>query len=285
LQLLFNSANYLHLIDRNGNYVEGFPVKLPAKATNQMVVFDYENTRDYRLFIACDDKTIYNLNINGSKNESFAPVKTLNEVTLPVKYAKVGASDYLISADVNGKIYVYSRRGAGRIDFSNNLIEQCRNFYVDAANNIENSKLVYLDDKNSLLESVSLTDKKSVVKLAGEFENAIYSFDWIDDDKKPDIMILDRSKLTCYDFAGNELFVYESEDYTYKNAVYFYDTDGAYFLLNTLAGEIHMIPAGTKSITKKIKGDGIPFVFDLFKDGKKYLLVCDGATFKCVLLK
>ena len=31
LQLLFNTENYLHLLDRNGNYVQGYPVKLPAK--------------------------------------------------------------------------------------------------------------------------------------------------------------------------------------------------------------------------------------------------------------
>jgi len=284
-QVLFNTANYLHLIDRNGNYVEGFPAKLPAKATNQMALFDYENTREYRIFLACADKTIYNFNINGIKNESFAPVKTMNEVTLPVKYAKVGASDYLVSADVNGKIYVYSRRGAGRIDFSNHLLEQCINFYFDAANNIQNSKLIYLDDKNSLLESISLADKKTVVKLPEEFEEASYTFDWIDDDKKPDIMILDHSKVKCYDLSGNELFSYENPDVTYKNAVYFYDTEGAYFLLSTIGGEIHMIPAGSKTASKKIKGDGIPLVHDLFKDGKRYLLVSEGTLLKCVLLK
>lgn len=284
-QMLFHTANYLHLIDRNGNYVEGFPVKLPAAATNQMSLFDYENTRDYRIFIACADKNIYNLNINGTRNESFAPVKTLNEVSLPVKYARVGASDYLISADVAGKIYVFSRRGAGRIDFSNSLLEHCSNYFVDAANNIQNSRLIYFDEKNSLLESISLEDKKSVVKLNGEFEETSYSFDWIDDDKKPDIMILDRSKLKCFDLAGNELFGYENPDYTYKTVSYFYDTDGSYFLLGTLGGEVHLIPAGTKTIAKKIKGNGIPLVFDLFKDGKKYLLISDETALKCVLLK
>lgn len=284
-QLLFNTANYLHLIDRNGNYVEGFPVKLPSRATNALAVYDYENTKEYRLLIACADKMIYNYNSNGAKNENFVPVKTTDEVSLPVNYSKVGASDYLTACDAGGKIYVFSRRGAGRIDFSNKVIEQARNYFVDAANNIQNSKIVYLDDKNSLLESISLADKKTAVKLPEEFEDASFTFEKIDDDKKTDIMILEKSKLKCYDFSGNELFFYENPDYTYKSVSYFYDTDGAYFVLSTIGGEVHLIPASTKTIAKKIKGTGIPLVYDLFKDGKKYVLVSEDKTLKCVLLK
>lgn len=284
-QLLFNTANYLHLVDRNGNYVEGFPVKLPARATNALTVFDYENTKEYRLLIACADKMIYNYNSNGTKNEKFSPVKTTNEVSLPISYSKVGASDYLITCDVGGKIYVFSRRGAGRIDFSNNVLEQCGNYFVDAGNNIQNSKLVYLDDKNSLLESISLSDKKTAVKLAEEFEEATYGFEKIDDDKKTDIMVLEKSKLKCYDFSGNELFSYENLDYTYKSVYYFYDTDGAYFVLATIGGEVHLVPSGTKTIAKKIKGTGTPLVYDLFKDGRKYLIISEDKMLKCVLLK
>lgn len=284
-QLLFNTVNYIHLIDRNGNYVEGFPVKLPSRATNAMAVYDYENTKEYRLLIACADKTIYNYNANGSRNEKFAPIKTQSEVHLPVQYTKVGASDYLVACDTEGKIYVYSRRGAGRIDFSNRITEQCASFFVDAANNIQNSKIIYLDDKNSLLGSITMDDKKSIAKLSDEFEEVSYSFEKIDDDKKTDIMVLDKSKLKCYDLAGNELFAFENLDYTYKSADYFYDTDGAYFVLGAIGGEVHLVPASAKTVSKKIQGTGIPLVYDLFKDGKKYLLVSEDKMLKCVLLK
>ena len=58
-QLLFNGKDYLHLIDRNGNYVDKYPVKLRSPASNTLAVFDYENNKDYRLFIAGEDKKIY----------------------------------------------------------------------------------------------------------------------------------------------------------------------------------------------------------------------------------
>ena len=58
LQLLFNTAAQLHLLDRNGNYVERYPVKLRSPATNGMALFDYEKSRDYRIFLAAEDKGV-----------------------------------------------------------------------------------------------------------------------------------------------------------------------------------------------------------------------------------
>lgn len=283
-QILFNTLNYIHLIDRNGNYVPGFPVKLPTNVTNAMTLLDYENTKDYRILIACSDHKIYNYNINGSKNDKFTPIKTENEVKSQIKHVKVGASDYLIANDEQGKIYVYSRRGEGRIDLSNKIITDSKTIYIEASNNIQNTKLIYFDDKNSLLESISLVDKKEAYKLGADFENANYYFELIDDDKKMDIVVVDKSKLICYDLTGNELLRFENDE-SYKRARYFYDSESAYFLLTNNNDEIHLLDVAIKKIIKKIKGNGEPLVYDLFKEGKKYLLVPEGKFLKCVLLK
>lgn len=283
-QMLFNTENYLHLIDRNGNEVQGYPVKLPAKATNNLSVFDYENTRDYRLFIACADKKVYNYGINGAKNDGFTILRTEHEITMPIKYAKVGSSDYLVTADVEGKIYAFSRRGEGRIDFKNRFIKNCKDFYIDASNNIQNTKLFYADDKNSLIESITLADKKEIVKLNEEFENAYINYDLVDDDKKTDIIILTKTNLSCYDVSGNKLFSYTGNETDFTHVNYFFDSDGTYFILNN-KNEIQVIDVSTKSIAKKFNGTTDPLVFDLFKDGKKYILVSEGNTLKCVSLK
>ena len=71
LQLLFSTENKIHLIDRNGNYVERYPIKLRSPATAGLSVFDYDKDLNYRLFIPGKNKnvsgsTIYTFcNING----------------------------------------------------------------------------------------------------------------------------------------------------------------------------------------------------------------------------
>ena len=59
---------------------------------------------------------------------------------------------------------------------------------------------------------IKLDDKKEAVKAGADFDNGSYFFELIDDDKKTDLVISDKSKVLCYDFSGNELFRYESED-------------------------------------------------------------------------
>lgn len=285
IQMLFNTKNYLYLIDRNGNYVDGFPVKLPAEATNPLTVFDYEKTKDYRLIIACADNKIYNYEISGKRNEGFSPVKTQDRVNVALQYIKVAGSDYLVAVDENGKVYVFSRKGEGRIDLKNHTTQNIKNFFVEASNNINNTRLIYFDDKNSLIETISFSDKKNIIKVNKEFESGTISFNLVDDDKKIDIMVLDKWSFSCFDLSGNVVFPGAESDAELQTLNYYFDADGAYFVVNAISGEIRVISASTGAVTKKIKATGEPLIFDLFKDGKKYLLAADGNNLKCVLLK
>jgi len=72
-QLLFSGRNYLHLLDRNGNYVERYPVKLRSPATNSLALFDYDNNRNYRLLIAGEDKMIYAYDKDGNTVKGWKP--------------------------------------------------------------------------------------------------------------------------------------------------------------------------------------------------------------------
>ena len=58
IQYLFNTKEKLYLIDRNGNSVSGFPVVFDSPATNGVNVFDYDNNRKYRYFIAFENRTV-----------------------------------------------------------------------------------------------------------------------------------------------------------------------------------------------------------------------------------
>ncbi|MGL4598481.1 MAG: hypothetical protein ACRCYO_13270, partial [Bacteroidia bacterium] len=71
LQLVFNTASKIYALDRNGNDLEGFPITLKSKATNELRVFDYENNRDYRMLVACADKKTYNYDAKGKLVEGW----------------------------------------------------------------------------------------------------------------------------------------------------------------------------------------------------------------------
>ena len=114
LQLIFNTRDQLHLIDRNGNYVERYPVKLRSPATNGMALFDYEKNRDYRIFVAGEDRGIYLYNKEGSIVQGWDFRKTEGRVTKPLQHFRLGNRDYLVCAD-ELTTYILNRKGQARV--------------------------------------------------------------------------------------------------------------------------------------------------------------------------
>jgi len=113
-QLLFSGRNYLHLLDRNGNYVERYPVKLRSPATNSLALFDYDNNLNYRLLIAGEDRMIYAYDRSGSVVRGWNPFKTAGPVSAEVSWCRVSGKDYLIVSD-NSSIYFLDRTGNIRL--------------------------------------------------------------------------------------------------------------------------------------------------------------------------
>ncbi len=114
LQMMFNTKDQLHLIDRNGNYVERFPVKLRSPATNGMALFDYEDNMDYRIAVAGEDRGVYLYNKEGNLVGGWEFGKTESMVTKPVEYFRIGDRDYLVFAD-RLTCYILNRRGQTRV--------------------------------------------------------------------------------------------------------------------------------------------------------------------------
>jgi len=113
-QLLFAGKNFIHLLDRNGNYVERYPLRLRSPATNSLALFDYDNNLNYRLFIAGEDKLIYSYEKSGSVVKGWKPYRTSGYVEDEINYFKVSGKDYLVASD-ESSIYFLDRSGNKRI--------------------------------------------------------------------------------------------------------------------------------------------------------------------------
>ena len=282
-QLLFSSLNYLHLIDRNGNYVQGYPVKLPDESTSELSLIDYDNDKDYRLFIACKNKIIYNYSIFGIKQDKFVSVKTEGEINLPIQYVKVGLSDYLVAVDKGGKIYTFSRKGEGRIGLKNKTIENCGAFYVDATNNINSTYLIYVDNKNNLLNKISFSDKKVIEKLNLNIDSASVKFSQVDENKTMDIILTKSNTILAYNFNGNLLFE-KTLDNELSETFFSADESQPIFLSFSKPKQELILLDKIKQKIKLFKGSALPLITDLFNTNKKYLIVTEDGQINCVAL-
>ena len=110
LQILFNTRTHLYMLDRKGNSVETFPVPLQVPATNGLALCDYENNRNYRIFIAANDRKIYGYDKEGNLIKGWEFDKTENEVTKPVQHFRIEEKDFLVFNDSH-RLYAVDRKG------------------------------------------------------------------------------------------------------------------------------------------------------------------------------
>ena len=114
LQFIFNTKSKLYIIDRNGNYVDKFPVKLPSSATNTVAVFDYDSNLDYRFFIACENRSILLMNKKGNIIPGWRFKWTDRNVSHPVIHTRCNNKDYIIITD-HARHYILDRQGRNRV--------------------------------------------------------------------------------------------------------------------------------------------------------------------------
>lgn len=149
LQMLFATKNHIHLLDRNGKVVEGFPVKLPSKASSDLAVFDYDNNGKIRLLIGCEDNQVYNYDLNGKQVQGWEYAATESPLNDRIQHFKIGDKDYLLASHSDGSTRLLDRKGQVRHPI-NSDVETFGSKKLVARKNIEDSYFLYLDSINRL---------------------------------------------------------------------------------------------------------------------------------------
>jgi hypothetical protein len=197
LQYLFNTENYLYLVDLNGNPVEDYPHKLLTRSTNPLSVVDYENKEDYRLFLAMTDNRIYNFNTQAKMVEGWSKVQAKTTVKKPVQHLVAGRKDYLFVTDENGSVTIVNRRGEERIKPNPDIMKADNSrFFL----NKTNSKGLFITtDKTGKL--VYIADDGSINRTEfGKFSSEHYFlYEDITGNNALDFIFADGSKLSIFD--------------------------------------------------------------------------------------
>jgi len=112
LQLLVATANYLYGIDRLGESLPGFPVKLQGEKIAHLNLLDYDQNREYRYFISTEQGNLWLLDKSGKALEGWNPL-ALGETSIgPPFHVRVsGKGDFMVALGSSGKIHLFNRRG------------------------------------------------------------------------------------------------------------------------------------------------------------------------------
>jgi hypothetical protein len=201
-QLLFSGRNNLHLLDRNGNYVERYPVRLRSPATNSLALFDYENNNTYRLVIAGEDKLVYSYDKSGSVVKGWEPFRTAGYVTSEAGFYKVSGKDFIVIAD-ESSLYFLDRSGKVRLRL-NDAVTKAKGSALRLTPGSETSLVCTSPD--GTIQNINFNgDVKKFSLRKFTFDHSFDFFD-ADGDGFGEYVFIDSSKLYLYDRNRKEMF-------------------------------------------------------------------------------
>ncbi|MBS4060985.1 MAG: hypothetical protein KG029_11355 [Bacteroidetes bacterium] len=273
LQYLFNTANNIHLIDRNGNNVGNFPVRLKSQATNGISVFDYENKKDYRILVCGADRIIYNFGLNGKEIADWEKPRTTDIVTKPVERLLAGNLDYIITTDAKGDIRIIDRRGRLRISPRGEINKSLNaDFYI----NRTNSRGVLLTtNKIGHLLYVSGTGALATTDFGNYSAEHFFLYEDFSQNRSLDFIYLDGADLKIFDRFKTLIFSHKFKNTIHTKPVFF-NIDARKRLLGVVdeaAKEIYLIDKDGKMIIGSGLTGNTPFAVESLYSNEEINLI------------
>ena len=117
-QICFATKNKIHVYDVLGRPVQPFPIEIKNDITQPISIFDYDNTKNYRILIT-QGKTLVMFDKNGKRVKGFN-YKTGELITSQPKHIKINSKDYIVFKAQN-KFKCIDRTGKSRLNIKNNF--------------------------------------------------------------------------------------------------------------------------------------------------------------------
>lgn len=121
LQYFFTTKSGIHIIDRLGNYIDGFPVKLENAIIKYASVVDYDKSKRYRFLLAGERGNLYLYNKQGISLEGWGPRELAGKPASKPFHIRVRGRDCIVAVQQDGIVNIMNRRGEMLPGFPLNL--------------------------------------------------------------------------------------------------------------------------------------------------------------------
>ena len=218
-QFLFNTANFLMLVDRNGEPVEGFPKRLLAEASNGLSVFDYDGSKNYRVMLCGTDRFVYNYDLRAGEVEGWNRHRTDVLVYKPVQHLVADNKDFIIVTDSEGTVRILDRQGRIRIPLVGDLKKsQAADLYENRTNH---KGIILTSDEVGNLLYIAFDGGLARTDFGGFSDSHFFLYEDFNGDNDPDFIYLDGKELQIFDRFKKVLYSHEFDAMIQTKPVFF----------------------------------------------------------------
>ncbi|NSW45003.1 MAG: DUF3352 domain-containing protein [Bacteroidales bacterium] len=197
LQYLFSTKNYIYIVDRNGEVLENYPIKLKAPATNAMSLITINKKNEQRIWIACADKKVYCYTLAGKLDKTWTFETTNHFVYQPVQYVSFDNKEYIYFVDTLN-IYILNQQGKPAINIKQHFpINRNAQLYFEPKNHETETRFV-INDIEGNIHFIYLDGKVKSCSFDKFSPHHYFLYNDMDADGYSDFIFVDEDELLIY---------------------------------------------------------------------------------------
>ncbi len=203
-QFLFNTEDYLFLMDTEGKPVGNYPIRLPARATNGLCLYDFDKNNVPQITIACSNNKVYAYLPGGKPLPGWNFQTVTGKVARTIEVVGFGARELMVVNDDGGGFYLINRLGEIVIPVNRKInIAQHSNLGLD-----ENGELIFTDTDGNIVR-INTNGEVSVLPLNASVPEHGFVYADADNDGIADYIFSGRHDVTAYN--RNLVMIYRKE--------------------------------------------------------------------------
>lgn len=196
-QMLFNTRTHLYLIDLEGNLMPNYPIRLSSEALLGMSMFDYDQNKNYRMFVACANQCIYGYDLSGRPLDGWNP-KRVGEVIDKPQHIRVSNKDLIFVPTSQGYFYFFNRKGELQTQFRDSVnIQYFNPFYFDKNEEYAKNRFVSTDQYGKI-KSIFIDGRRLFKSVGTWTPNHSFLHANVIGDAKKDYVFIDNDQLMVY---------------------------------------------------------------------------------------
>lgn len=279
-QLIFNTPNYIYLLDRAGNSQGTFPLHLQTPATNGVAVVDFDGDQNYHFFIACANGGLYGFDKLGRPLPGWNPLRGVGEVQHPVVHFQTQGKDYLLVLNEAGKLLAFKRDGSYRFAPVNLGMACPEPPQVQLSSKGDR---IVVTDKNGTAHVISLGGSVFQLRLQPNKNKEVhFVFADVAGDERKDYLAICDTVLTAHSYEGSkfQLLYRQAFQVPQRELLAVQVPGNTKALVGTVSAEKQQIfllqEDGQVYSDFPLAGTTRFFIADLFQNGLKILVVANG---------
>ncbi|MDP4280570.1 MAG: DUF3352 domain-containing protein [Bacteroidota bacterium] len=135
ISFLFNTPDWICLVNPDGKFAPGYPVKTEQKAMAPLSVIQIPRSHEYQVLVPLNDKRVYSFSLSSRRINSWSYLAMREDIVQPVDYVRYGRKDFFFIKSKEGHLMITDRQGKTSVKTNNNLVISSRaGFYLNRTN-------------------------------------------------------------------------------------------------------------------------------------------------------